>query len=163
MTRRIRLLVEVDAVVYNEDMGEDELTAGAMGYLESIIREAEDKAGDDAVNGEIFPLSYTLDGEDLTVWTPAGYIGALLGIRRMSRTARARLRKFDRLPAATRKALAYQRIRRRLAGSGIFATCPNCGAHRKIGDQRIHGLVYDPSVPCPKCGHMGSPPTRPFP
>lgn len=147
-------------------MDDDDLAPAVAGWIGMAVSEAEDRDAEARERGDSFPTPYVVDAEDVAVWPPAKYLGTLLTISRLSKTARAAMRKFDRLPAADRRAMLLERLQRnhgRTAKSGVFATCPNCGAHRKIGDQRIHGLVYDPSVPCPKCGHMGSPPRHPCP
>lgn len=157
MSRRVRVLVEMDIVIHEEEWTEDILLDSAVDFVGEALAHAEDtyeRYADD--KGE---TPYSLDTDDITVWEPTDYLGELMAIRRFSKTARQKLRAFDRLPGADRHSLTIVKEMRNGMGAGVSATCPKCSGPvpaqqgvrtRSDGKQSI---IVQGSV-CTNCGRV---------
>jgi hypothetical protein len=120
MSRRVRILVEVDVVIHDEEWEEGIVLDSAADFIGDAIERSEDsyETTVDATGA----TPYEVDTDDITVWEPADYLGELMTIRRLSKTARNRLRRYDRLPAADRLSLQVARTGRRLRGAVAHVT-----------------------------------------
>lgn len=156
MSRRVRLLVEVDVVIHEDEWENSIVLDSAADYIADAIERSEDsyERTVDATGG----VPYEVDTDDTTVWEPADYLGELMTIRRFSKTVRQKLRAFDRLPGADRHSLALGKEVRDAVGA-VSATCPECGSAvpaqqgvrtRSDGKQSI---IVQGSV-CANCGRV---------
>jgi hypothetical protein len=156
MSRRVRVLVEMDIVIHEEEWTEDILLDSAVDFVSEALAHAEDtyeRYADD--KGE---TPYSLDTDDITVWEPTDYLGELMTIRRLSKTVRQKLRKFDRLPGADRHSLTIGK-EVRAAIAHVRASCPDCAGPVpaeqgvRVRADGTQSIIVKGSV-CARCGRV---------
>lgn len=103
MSRRIRLLVEVDAELFDPEWDEETLLDNTPDYFESMVERAERH------NRERFPenQSYRIIASDLTVWTPERYLADLADVAAADDEVQAALRAWNALEPEARRALSW--------------------------------------------------------